>query len=85
MTDDQKAAIFAEISAITESRYMRPGDITVAEYRDAMGLTQAKAETALRRAVAEGLLVDAGLLLHPETGRQVRAYRRANGHQSDPR
>lgn len=84
MTDDRKAAIFAEIREITESQYMKPGDITVSEYRDVRRITQAKAEIEIKRAVAQGLLVDAGLLINPRNGRRQRVYRRAsNGHQGD--
>ena len=77
MTDDQKAAIFGEIAALTEAQYMQPGDVTMPEYRDARGISQAKAQIELARAVKLGLLIDAGLLLNRETGRWMRAYRRA--------
>jgi len=74
---DIKAAIFAEIVALEEARYMQPGDITIGEYAVERGCNRDQARRELERAVEAGLLVDAGLLASRATGRPTRVYRRA--------
>ena len=76
---DIKAAIFAEIVALEEARYMQPGDITIGEYAAERGCNRDQARRELERAVEAGLLIDAGLLANRASGRQMRVYRRAEG------
>ena len=83
MTDDQKAAIFDEIAALNEAQYMQPGDVTLPEYMTARDCERSKARRELAQAVKLGLLIDAGLLIDPATGRRMRAYRRANDRHTD--
>ena len=78
---DIKAIIFAEIVALEEARYMRPGDITIPDYQATRGCERDQARRELERAVKAGLLVDAGLLAHPATGRQMRVYRRVDNEK----
>jgi hypothetical protein len=76
LTNEERLAIFDEIRALNEAKSLRPGDVTVAAYKAALGVTRQQATTHIQRAVEAGVLVAVGLLIDPATGRNVRAWRR---------
>ena len=73
-TEDE---VMDAVRLLNQSRLLQSGDIAAPMYQERYGMTRAQARRELEQAVAEGLLIDVGLLIDPVTGRQVRAYRRA--------
>jgi len=73
-----KAAILAEILALTQPPRRQAGDIDAQEYAQAASVSEQAARRRLEKLVAQGVL-ESLLAFDPERQRQVRVWRK-KGH-----
>lgn len=73
MTDIDKAALLAELVALSSVEHQQPGDITVNDFQLAAGVCYATAGRLLEKQVAAGIVTKHRVLL--DTGHMGAVYR----------
>jgi DNA-binding Lrp family transcriptional regulator len=75
MTDDQKQVLLDELVRYGTRPQMQPGDVTLAELADAMGVSRATAQKRVEPLVGSGELLELTVTL--PSGHDGIVYRRA--------
>lgn len=76
MNDDEKKQILQEIIKLTGHATKRPGDMTLKDYIDVTGISNAGARERLKKCVERGDL-ETELVYDPAAKRQVKVWRPA--------
>ena len=81
MTDDMKAEILAEISALAEKPKRQPGDVSISDLREQWGVQDATVKSWMKKYVDNGQY-ESMMVYDPQVGRSCRVYRKVKTENS---